>query len=187
MRKTRVAPILFILCALGLTAAPLAAQLEVPKVVSGRAVLAKSAVHAGEPFLLALILKIDKGWHINADDPGDEFMYPSSVSVDEGQGFALDAVAFPEPKLATFDYSDFELRIYEDEAVIGVRLTPSAELKPGVGLLVVKLKYQACNNESCIMPQDLPFEVPVEVVASGVETKDVEPELFAKIVFKDKG
>jgi DsbC/DsbD-like thiol-disulfide interchange protein len=172
---------------LGLAIAPFAqAQLEVPKVVSGRAVLAKSAVRAGEPVKLALVLKIDKGWHINSDDPGDEFMFPSAVIVDESQGFALDAVAFPEPKRATYEYSDFELRVYEGEAVIGALLLPAADLKPGALKLTVKFKYQACNDSSCIMPQDLPFEIPVEVVAAGVETKDVEPELFVRIAFKAK-
>jgi len=188
MKTQRILPILFILCVLGLaTFAAASAQLEVPKVVSGRAVLSKSGVHAGEPVKLALVLKIEKGWHINSDDPGDEFMFPSAVLLDEGQGFKLETVAFPEPKRATFEYSDFELRIYEDEAVIGALLSPAADLKPGACTLIVKFKYQACNNTSCIMPQDLPFEIPFEVVAAGVETKDVEPELFAKIVFKAKG
>ena len=184
----RIAAAGALLAALGalVPASPAQAQLEVPKVVSGRAVLSKSAVHAGEPVKLALVLKIDKGWHINSDDPGDEFMFPSSVLLDEGQGFKLDAVAFPTPKTATYEYSDFELRVYEDEAVVGALLTPAADLKPGALKLVVKFKYQACNNQSCIMPQDLPFEIPVEVVAAGVETKDVEPELFAKIEFKAK-
>jgi len=176
-------------CALfGLPApARAAAQLEVPKVVSGRAVLSKTAVHPGEPVKIALVLKIQKGWHINSNDPGDEFMFPSSLVFEDLSGFEVKSVAFPEPKRATFEYSDFELRIYEDTAVIGVLVQVAPDVKPGSYKLTGAFKYQACDSSSCIMPQDLPVEVPVEVVAAGVETKDVEPELFGQIPFKDNG
>lgn len=188
MRTTRALSIGFtVACLLFLCIGVASAQLEVPKVVSGTAVISKSAARAGEPFKLALVLKIDKGWHINSDDPGDEFMFPSVFVLDEAPGFKVEEVVFPKPKTATYEYSDFELRIYEDEAVIGALISAAADLKPGVHKLTGKFKYQACNNTSCIMPQDLPFGISVEVVAAGVETKDVEPELFAKIEFKNKG
>ena len=188
MKTQKALPILFLTAGFCLAgAAPSWAQLEVPKVVSGRAVLSKTAVHPGEAVKVAVILKIEKGWHINSDDPGDEFMFPSSLVFEEASEFSVQTVAFPKPKAATFEYSDFELRIYEDETVIGALIQVAADLKPGSFNLSCAFKYQACDNKSCIMPQDLPFEIPVEVVAAGVETKDVEPDLFAKIEFKDKG
>jgi DsbC/DsbD-like thiol-disulfide interchange protein len=188
MKTQKALPVLFFIAVFCLAgAAPSWAQLEVPKVVSGRAVLSKSAVHPGEAVKIAVVLKIEKGWHINSDNPGDEFMFPSSIAFEEATEFSIQAVVFPKPKEAKFEYSDFELRVYEDEAVIGALIQIAGDLKPGSFKLSGAFKYQACDNKSCIMPQDLPFEIPVEVVAAGVETKDVEPELFAKIEFKDKG
>jgi len=187
MKTQKALPVLFFIAVFCLAGAlPSWAQLEVPKVVSGRAVLSKSAVHPGEAVKVAVVLKIEKGWHINSDDPGDEFMFPSSLAFEEAAEFSIQAVAFPKPKAATFEYSDFELRVYEDEAVIGAIIQIAGDLKPGSFKLSGAFKYQACDNKSCIMPQDLLFEIPVEVVAAGVETKDVEPELFAKIEFRDK-
>ncbi len=187
MRTKTVLSTLFFFAVFCLLSSALAsAQLEVPKVVTARAVLSKSAVHAGETVKIAVVLKIEKGWHINSDDPGDEFLFPSSLALDEVAGFEVKALAFPKPKQAKFEYSDFELRVYEDEAVVGALLQVAESVKAGAYSLTGVFKYQACNNTSCIMPQDLRLEIPVEVVAAGVETKDVEPDLFAKIEFKDK-
>ncbi len=37
---------------------------------------------AGEFIQLAAVVKVDPGWHINSDSPGDEFSMPTTVAIE---------------------------------------------------------------------------------------------------------
>ena len=39
----------------------------------------RTPVVAGEELYLAVVIDIDHGWHVNSDEPGDEFSIPTSV------------------------------------------------------------------------------------------------------------
>jgi uncharacterized protein len=51
--------------------------------------------------------------------------------------------------------------LYESKIEIPVRLTLSPDAKPGKQRLVLKLKYQACDDKVCLAPKSL--EIPLDV------------------------
>ncbi len=160
-----------------------AAQQKNGHVVEVKAVLAKDAVHPGETFKAGFILKVNPPYHINDNAPLDEFMFPTSVTFDEGPFTALETV-YPPGHKGKFAYSEVELIVYEGETTLGARFKVKDDLAPGDYVIKAALSYQACDNTSCLPPKELVFEVPVKVVPVGTATQDINAEVISRVPFK---
>ena len=168
--------------ALGLVLTPALAAQENEQVVEVKSVLAKDAVRPGETFKAAVILKVQAGYHINDNAPLDEFMFPTSVSIEDGPEFEVVEIYYPAGRRARFSYSESELVVYDGETVLGVLLKAKDGLAPGAKILKAVLSYQACDNASCLPPKELAFEIAVPVAKTG--GADIHPEIFGKLRFK---
>src|SRR5512138_2450558 len=168
--------------AAGASSARLAAQ-ETPQVVEAKGLISCDAVRPGETFKVAIILKVQAGYHINDNAPLDEFLIPTDLSFGEGQDFEIVEISYPKGRRARFAYSEAELVVYEGEAVLGALVKAKSGLAAGTRTLKASLSYQACNNESCLPPKALPLEIAVAVTTGGA-CATVHPEIFAKIRFK---
>jgi len=188
MRSTRnIAPkTVLIAAAVAFAAAlfaPVLAAQEPEHVVEAKGLIGRDAVRPGETFKAALILKVHAGYHINDNAPLDEFMIPTELVVAESPDFEVVETSFPRGRRARFSYSEAELVVYEGEVLLGVLLKAKDGLAAGARSVKGALTYQACNDESCLPPMELPFEIAVPVAASG-EGADTHPEIFSKIRFK---
>jgi len=179
--RTVLAAALIAAAALALAPA-LAAQTE-EQVVEAKGLISRDAVRPGETFMVAAVLKVQAGYHINDNAPLDEFMIPTALAVADDPGFEVVEVYYPRGRRARFSYSETELVVYEGEAVLGILLKAKPGLAAGPRVLKCTLSYQACNNESCLPPKELAFEVAVPVAVSGQGT-DVHPEIFGKLKFQ---
>lgn len=166
----------------GASPARLAAQ-ETPQVVEAKGLISCDAVRPGETFKAAVILKVQPGYHINDNAPLDEFMIPTELSFAENPDFEIVEISYPKGRRARFAYSEAELVVYEGEAVLGALVKAKSGLAAGTRTLKASLSYQACNNESCLPPKALPFEITVPV-ATGGACAPVHPEIFDKIRFR---
>jgi thiol:disulfide interchange protein DsbD len=156
---------------------------EKEQVVEAKGLISRDAVRPGETFKVALVLKVQAGYHINDDAPLDEFLIPTSLAIDENPDFEIVEISYPKGRRARFSYSEAELVVYEGEVVLGVLVKAKDGLVAGVRTLKGALSYQACNNESCLPPKELPFEIAVPIAAAGPGA-DVHPDIFGKIRFK---
>ena len=160
----------------------LAAQ-ENEQVVEVRIAISREAIAPGETFKAAVILKVQAGYHINDNAPLDEFMFPTSLVIEDNLDFEVVEIYYPAGRRAHFSYSETDLVVYDGEAVLGVLLKTKDGLAPGARTLKVGLSYQACDNTSCLPPKELAFEISVSVVKVG-GGPDLYPEIFDKIPFK---
>jgi thiol:disulfide interchange protein DsbD len=162
--------------------APAFAAQKNEQVVEVKSVLAREAVRPGEIFKAAVILKVQAGYHINDNAPLDEFMFPTSVSIEDGSQFEVVEIYYPTGRRARYSYSEMELVVYDGEAVLGVLLKAKDGLAPGAKTVKATLSYQACDNASCLPPKELAFEIAVPVAKTG--GSDIHPEIFGKLRFK---
>jgi DsbC/DsbD-like thiol-disulfide interchange protein len=167
-----------------LLAAPAAQKTD--QVVEVKVLLSRDGVRPGEAIKVAVLLKVQSGYHINDNAPADEFLVPTSLTFDDTPGLEVVETYYPTGHRARFAYSQMELSVYEGEAVLGAVIN----VKPGTAAGPLKLKatlsYQACDNSSCLPPKDLPFEVRIPVTAAGREVHEQNAEVFAKIPFQTK-
>jgi thiol:disulfide interchange protein DsbD len=165
-----------------LLAPALAAQDDI-QVVEAKGLISRNCVRPGETFQAALVLKVQAGYHINDNTPLDEFMIPTVLAIDENPDFEVVEIYYPKGRRARFAYSEAELVVYEGEVVLGALLKARTGLAAGTRSLKGALSYQACNNESCLPPKEIGFEITVPVRASG-EGADLHPEIFGQLRFK---
>jgi len=156
---------------------------ETPQVVEAKGLISCDAVRPGETFKVAAILKVRPGYHINDNAPLDEFMIPTELTFGENGDFEVVEISYPKGRRARFAYSEAELVVYEGEAVLGALVKAKNGLAAGARTLKASVSYQACNNESCLPPKELPFEIAVPVTTGGA-CAPVHPEIFDKIRFK---
>ena len=165
-----------------LVLAPALPAQENEQVVEVKSVLARKAVRPGETFKAAVILKVQAGYHINDNAPLDEFMFPTSINIEDNPEFEVIEITYPTGRRARYSYSEMELVVYDGEAVLGVLLKAKDGLAPGAKILKAGLSYQACDNASCLPPKEIAFEIAVPVAKMG--GADIHPEIFGKLRFK---
>ncbi len=175
-----------------LIAAVLALSLTLPSAFAGqkdvqvvevKSVLSRDAVRPGETFKAAVIIKVQAGYHINDNAPLDEFMFPTSVVLEDCPDFEVVETYYPTGRRARFSYSEVELVVYDGQVVLGVLLKAKAGLAFGAKTIKASLSYQACDNSSCLPPKELPFTISVLVAPTG-GVVDLHPEIFGKLRFK---
>jgi thiol:disulfide interchange protein DsbD len=112
----------------------------------------------GNPATLRLQVTVQPEWHINSDAPLDPYLIPTRIRLDLPPGWSAERPAFPNPRLAKFAFSEDRLAVFEGTFVvtIPVRLAPDAA-HPEV--LRGAVQAQACNNQLCLAPADVPFTV----------------------------
>jgi DsbC/DsbD-like thiol-disulfide interchange protein len=145
--------------------------------------ISRDGIPPGETIQVALRAAIADGWHIYSNELADEFLLPTSFSLDLPAGFKLIDSSFPVPLKRKFDYAETELSVYEGEALFGALLQTDSELEPGRLEIPGQFSYQACDLATCLPPKVIDFKIVIPVVAKGQKTRPANEPIFSKIKF----
>ena len=130
--------------------------------------VAPVTVAAGGTATASVKLTVLAGWHVNANPPALEYNIPTTVTLSGGSGLETGRVHYPPGKQEKFGFEDSPLLVYDGTVVVSVPIAAAAGAKSAT--LEGKVEYQACNNEVCLAPTTVPFEVQVNVTAAGAAT-----------------
>jgi len=161
-----------------LMAATAAAQPAGREPVFGVRLLADRApVVAGAPARLAVVLNVEQGWHVNSDDPGDEFSMPTTLEWRLPEGWSVDGVEYPAGRRLTFSFAETPVEVWEERVVIvaAVRVPAAAA---GPAELAVTVTAQACNDHQCLPPAPVKAAATVDVAPAGSSSLPANSELF---------
>jgi thiol:disulfide interchange protein DsbD len=137
----------------------------------------RTPVVAGEDLGLAVVVSIDPGWHINSNEPGDEFSLPTEVDFSLPEGWLKPVVSFPASESLSFEFADAPIQVWEREAVIVANLAVP-DTAVGMATLRVTVTAQACNNTQCLPPEEMRGVLEVEVAPPGTPAERVNAEKF---------
>jgi len=105
-------------------------------------------------------MTVAPGWHVNAHDPRDDFLVPTTLTVVPPDGMRASEVVYPEAVERKLSFGgDRPLRLYAGRVRFTARLEGAPA--PEAGPLRAALRYQACNDSRCLPPRTL------ELVARG--------------------
>jgi thiol:disulfide interchange protein DsbD len=149
-----------------------------PKVLSTKVFLSKNSALSGGEIRVALQLNIEKGWHINSHKPLETSLIPTTVVLETDPLFTLKEIHYPKPKRKTFEFIQGELEIYEGKVLIFIDLTVSAEAPPGESPISGNIKYQACDDRSCLLPMEAPFSTSIPITRDPREIRPSHAEIF---------
>jgi thiol:disulfide interchange protein DsbD len=161
-------------------AAPAAAQGFAPEPVFTVALAAdRTPLVAGEPYRVAVIVRIDDGWHINTDQPGDDFSLPTEVSWSLPEGWTAPEISYPSGKQLRFEFQEAPINVWEGRVVLLASGTVPASAS-GQAALAATVTAQACNDSECLPPLDVTARNELEVAAAGATSTPAHQELFAE-------
>jgi DsbC/DsbD-like thiol-disulfide interchange protein len=106
--------------------------------------------------VVTITLAIESGWHIYANPADNEDVTATTVKVSARVRPRDVKVDYPEGKVVT-DPTIGKYRVYEDRATIKATVLRAAG---DSGPLEISVKFQACNEKSCLVPATKKLTVP---------------------------
>ena len=141
------------------------------------------AAHAGTTFRVALRAQLDPGFHVNSNEPLEDFLIPTVLTLEPPAGFELESLAWPEPILLSQRGADEPLAVFEESFVIGAALSLAADLAPGAYTVPGTLRYQACDETMCYLPATATLSFPVVVAPGAQAVTAAHADLFDGLAF----
>ncbi|WP_417379560.1 DUF255 domain-containing protein [Gimesia sp.] len=148
------------------------------KLVSAKAYLSVDKLPAGKTCRVAIVLSIEEGWHINANPAKPDFMVPTTFTVKSNQQVKLSQIKYPAGHTFTVEGFDEPLLVYEKQAVIRGTLTIPAAAAGKPEQLELNVKYQACNDKTCIRPTTVSLKGSFQIAKPGEPVKQVNQKWF---------
>ena len=149
-------------------------------VVKPRAFVSLAPVPRGKEFQIALAVEIAHGYHMNSHHPTDKYLIPTTLTPKLPTGFELLDTIYPAGRIEKFSFSpDKGLDVYSGNVTLKLRLIVHNDAPIGAVTLPVTLRYQACNDTTCLPPVKVPVDVRVDVAAAGATAHAAHPEIFS--------
>lgn len=106
-----------------------------------------------ETQLVRVKLNIADGWHVNAHPASLDFLVPTAIQAKAGgKTLALD-IDWPEGHNSGIVLGGTAIKVYSDNTVIPVRLSPAAtQAVHSVGQLSLNIRVQACSDDGLCLP-----------------------------------
>lgn len=120
-------------------------------------------INAGASTETGVRLKVDHGYHINANPASFSYLIATELDVPKADGISAAKVNYPRPLIKKFSFSEEPLAVYENEADLKVTLLADASAKQGQTSLPAKLRIQACDDQVCYPPGTIDVWIPVTV------------------------
>jgi len=136
---------------------------------------------AGEELRLIVEITVDRGWHVNSDNPGDEFSLPTEVVFRLPEGWLAPVLSFPDGEAIEFEFSETPIEVWEHRAVILANLVVP-QTAAGDHRLRVAVTAQACNNTQCLPPEEVRAGVDVRVASPGSSWSPANEQFFSEVV-----
>ena len=146
-------------------------------------VVATDGVAAGSELRTALQITLPEGLHTNSNKPRDPSLIPISVTVTSPPGIEVKEIVYPAPTDLVSKGSEQPLRVFERSFAIGVAMTVDADTPAGDLTIPVLLKYQACDEAMCYIPQRVATGWTVQVRGEKTAVAPAHEDVFKTIAW----
>ncbi|MGA8222038.1 MAG: protein-disulfide reductase DsbD domain-containing protein [Candidatus Acidiferrales bacterium] len=149
-------------------------------VVKPQAFVSAEPVTRGKEFQAAIVVEIAKGFHMNSHKPTDAYLIATTLTPQLPAGFQLLDTIYPAGQLEKFTFSPNKpLDVYTGKVTLRLRIAAAGDAPLGATTIPVTLRYQACNDTTCLQPVKIPLELKFSVAAAGAKSRAVHPEIFS--------
>jgi hypothetical protein len=121
-------------------------------------------VAAGYSFQVAVVLQVKSGFHINAQKPSEDYLIGTKLSLTPPPGMKVSKVSYPRAKMATFEFSETPLAVYDGTVEVMATIKTEKSLDAGTREITGKITFQACNDQSCLAPSTVDVTASVNIV-----------------------
>ena len=144
--------------------------------------LSVDKVQPGSQFQIAIVVEIDEGWHINANPAGENLIATEVLLPENMPNVTFGEIAYPDGEVMNLASLGL-VPLYHDSITIGIQadLLQTAPIQQQT--LDFKLRYQACNDDVCLLPTEVSLAVPLTVVGIEETVQPINDAIFANIAF----
>ena len=161
----------------GQSGTPSDAKKKKDEKVQIRADLSVDKLPAGDKCQINIRLTIEPGWHINAV-PNSPNTYKTQVEFKGKLGTKLGDLKFPKGKPLHLMDLEEPVSVYDGKVDIrGVLEIPAAAAGQTEDMEIA-VKYQACNDEKCLLPTTVKLVGKLPVAKPGDAVKRINEKLF---------
>jgi len=114
--------------------------------------VAPDKIKKGRSVRATVVMDIPHGLHLQSNKPLDKFLVPTKLDVETPPGMNVGPISYPRPVMRKLKFSKGNVAVYEGKAMIRFNVTVPANYSGGSGEIKGKLRFQACNDESCFPP-----------------------------------
>jgi suppressor for copper-sensitivity B len=125
---------------------------------------------------LVAVVEIEPGWHVQAHVPTFDYLIATGLAVEVPAGWSASEVRYPEPDLARFAFAEEPLAVYAGRVRLFFDLAVPADAPAAAAKLRATLRYQACDDKSCLPPVERAAELRLEIGGAGAP---IHADLFA--------
>ena len=114
--------------------------------------IAPDKTKKGRSVRATVVMEIPAGLHVQSSKPLDKFLVATKLDVETPSGMSVGPISYPRPLMRKLKFSKGNVAVYEGKATIRFNVTVPANYSGGSGEIKGKLRFQACNDESCFPP-----------------------------------
>ncbi|MGH9748083.1 MAG: protein-disulfide reductase DsbD domain-containing protein [Candidatus Acidiferrales bacterium] len=159
------------------------AQDALPKpaaVVKPATYVSLEPVPRGKTFEVAIVVEIVRGFHMNSHKPSDAYLIPTTLTPQAPAGFEVLDTIYPDGHDEKFAFSPKKpLNVYTGTVTLKLKLSAHADAALGAATIPITLRYQACNDTTCLQPVKVPVDAKFEVAAAGAKSHAAHTDVFA--------
>lgn len=152
MSKQIVRSFFLIVALLAPTAALSTPPLQSSADVGVSGTIAPDKVKKGRIARASVVMDIPSGLHVQSSKPLDKFLVATKLDVETPSGMTAGPISYPRPLMRNLKFSKAAVAVYEGKATMRFNITVPANYSGGSGEIKGKLRFQACNDDSCFPP-----------------------------------
>ncbi len=139
-------------------------------VISVKLFSSEDKLEPGKNNPVSIEIKIEKPFHINSQQPTENYLIPVTISFSGKEGLVFSGTEFPESEIKLLGFSDTPLSIYEGTFVVKTLVKLPASFEGSEVMISGTIGYQACDDNSCLAPAELEFNKSFKVADASGET-----------------
>jgi DsbC/DsbD-like thiol-disulfide interchange protein len=149
-------------------------------VVKPQTFVSLDPVPLGQEFQIAVNIEIAHGYHMNSHHPSDPYLIPTNLTPQAPAGIEILDTIYPAGRDQKFTFSpDKPLNVYSGNVTLKLKLRAGTSVPLGATTIPITLRYQACNDTTCLPPMKLPVDAKFVVAPANEKARPVHPEIFA--------
>jgi thiol:disulfide interchange protein DsbD len=145
------------------------------KIVSAKVTASVDSLKPGETCPLTLEITINSPYHINAEVPSEDYLIGTAVTFAPKDGITFGKAVFPQAEKRRLSFAENPLAVYAGTIMVTSELSLDKNFKGSVVAVEGTVSYQACNDQSCLPPEDVAFSRKFPVVSGEKGTPPPAP------------
>ncbi|MGO9231185.1 MAG: protein-disulfide reductase DsbD domain-containing protein [Bryobacteraceae bacterium] len=114
---------------------------------------AKVSAARGASVEVKIPVTVDAGFHVNSNHPSEDYLIPLKLTWTSLGALEGGEVTYPPAKLEKYEFSEKPLWVFSGAFSLTASFKVAASAQPGPGMATGKLRYQACNSNTCFPPK----------------------------------